>query len=382
MDFEDFNNGDSNMEDDKKNISFENNFDSNRNYEMPMEYINDKNEPSQNIQEPTNIENIEKVKNDLKKKKEEEEEALKRKRDELLNQVINRDQVDHNELLGKSFSIPLISKKDANSVIYKHTTLFYASSKEIFDDMRTFIDYHDSTYDIEDFEKGCSLAQPDSNEMVKMWVERNKDKKRQAFKEKKKDEEEGSNVLDEVMIKGDVRKDIENCHAYQDCIEAIRDSNELNGYEYYDQIFKKFCNEFFIGDACMEPLPESERIDTNSIKRKNPYKRKVSVDSKNYFSNKVNSNENPEIFMNYLETDGVTNHSKAHINFNNPHGATNSSRCDIFHNETISQYDGNMDSQKYYHGLNDSKHDDKKSTERTPNNPFVQPMGGIDRLNL
>jgi hypothetical protein len=110
--------------------------------------------------------------------------------------------------------------------IYKLTTLFYASNKDFFNEMKTFIDYHDGTLEIEDFEKTCSLAQSDKNELVKIWKEKLKEKKRQSIKEKKKEEETDQNALEVEAIKGDVKKDIENPNAYPECVNAIRECNE------------------------------------------------------------------------------------------------------------------------------------------------------------
>ena len=110
--------------------------------------------------------------------------------------------------------------------IYKLTTLFYASNKDFFNEMKTFIDYHDGTLEIEDFEKTCALAQSDKNELVKIWKEKLKEKKRQSIKEKKKEEETDQNALEVEAIKGDVKKDIENPNAYPECVNAIRECNE------------------------------------------------------------------------------------------------------------------------------------------------------------
>lgn len=43
---------------------------------------------------------------------------------------------------------------------------------------KSFIDLHDGTTEIEDFEKTCSLAQIEIKELMGGWKEKNKEKKR------------------------------------------------------------------------------------------------------------------------------------------------------------------------------------------------------------
>jgi len=166
---------------------------------------------------------------------------------------------------------------------------------------KSFIDLHDGTAEIEDFEKTCSLGQSEIKELIGSWKEKQKDKKRFILnKDMDKKQQEFGNLDtgdipkkrdDYLYLKGDIRKDIENPISYPECRSAIRDCNQLNGYEFYDQLLQEFCNDFYIGyqqQQSDQSTVDSERIDTAKIKRKLP--KETNEDMSIPIANELNNN--------------------------------------------------------------------------------------------
>lgn len=114
--------------------------------------------------------------------------------------------------------------------------------------MTAYLDYHDGTTDIKDFEKNCALPSFQGRELAEMCRQKEKDgikamiasekAKKKKLKEKEKVEE-----LTYKDVEIDDKRDVKNPDAYKTFANNFVASNPLNGYEYYQDLFKNFCNE-------------------------------------------------------------------------------------------------------------------------------------------
>ncbi len=126
---------------------------------------------------------------------------------------------------------------------YRLSTLYFASSAEFYRNTEAFIDYYDGTYHIKEFEKNCSLPQLKSNQLVTLCEQNEKDRIKRINKDKKRDHIENEMKEEVKHPEFDEKRDLNGDHPYDSFKEALEESNPLNGYEFYDDLYKTFCNQ-------------------------------------------------------------------------------------------------------------------------------------------
>jgi hypothetical protein len=126
--------------------------------------------------------------------------------------------------------------------IYRLSTLYYASSREYYENMERVIDFYDGNYHIKEFEKTCALPQTKFKQLKDYCEQNERERMKRMNKEKRKDqaEEEGQLRRGEDV---DRRRDLNQGSCYPEFREALEESNPLNGFEFYEDLFKDFCNQ-------------------------------------------------------------------------------------------------------------------------------------------
>ena len=127
--------------------------------------------------------------------------------------------------------------------IYKLSSLYYTTSHEFYKNRETLIDYYDGSYHIREFEKNCSLQQSKYKQLVAFCDQNEKEKLKRINKDKKKETGEPEVKEDNNSIEFDVRRDLNGENPHQSFKEALEESNPLNGYEFYDELYRNFCNQ-------------------------------------------------------------------------------------------------------------------------------------------
>jgi len=143
---------------------------------------------------------------------------------------------------------------------YRLSSLNYASNLDYFRNMEKYVNLYDGTYHIKEFEKNCSFQQLDYKTLISDCKNNEKEKLKRMNKAKKE-------KLAEVDMKDELeapefntRRDLNGENPDLNLKEALQESNPLNGYEFYDNFFKQFCNqldqnteETFINDPFEAP---------------------------------------------------------------------------------------------------------------------------------
>lgn len=127
---------------------------------------------------------------------------------------------------------------------YRLSSLYFASSREYFNNVSNFIDFYDGSVQIRDFERNCSLTQMKAKQLKEMAELNEKDKQKRIFKDKKKDLTEIDKVKEDSMDdKYDTRRDLNSENPYPNIKQTLEESNPLNGNEFYEDLYKTFCNQ-------------------------------------------------------------------------------------------------------------------------------------------
>lgn len=126
--------------------------------------------------------------------------------------------------------------------IYRLSTLYYASSNTYYSNMQKFVDFYDGTFHIKEFEKNCSLPQQRASVLTSFCEQNEKDKLKRLNKDKKNEMVEETAKEESKEPEFDPRRDLNGEHPYQPFKEALEESNPLNGYEFYDDLYRDFCN--------------------------------------------------------------------------------------------------------------------------------------------
>lgn len=114
--------------------------------------------------------------------------------------------------------------------------------------MTAYTEHCDGTTDILEFEKTCALPSFQGPELAKMCKQKEMDRIKELLtQEKKKRKQENTSDKPEKLsyteVKVDQKKDVKNPNAYKTIRNNFILSNPLNGYEFYDDMLKNFCNE-------------------------------------------------------------------------------------------------------------------------------------------
>lgn len=176
--------------------------------------------------------------------------ALKEKVKKMVSKIKGDDAKElepDEEDIGKRMYLPIISHETSTSEIYRNTYLFYASSQKLYDQMRTYIDYHDGSLDIRDFEKTCSLQKLSGSELVRICEDKEKERRKLLISQKKAQDSkiklpkslEPTYISRQIDLKKDVRED----SAYDNFKQNLECCNSLNGLEFYQGLYKDFCGK-------------------------------------------------------------------------------------------------------------------------------------------
>lgn len=166
---------------------------------------------------------------------------------------------------------------------YRLSTLYFASSAEFYRNTEAFIDYYDGTYHIKEFEKNCSLPQLKSKMLVSLCEQNEKDRIKRFNKDKKRDHFEGDIKEDVKQMEFDEKRDLNGDHPYQSFKEALEESNPLNSYEYYDDMYKMFCDQLDQNTEQTNIVEKLELHEHREVKELEYNKRR---DSKHYSGRK------------------------------------------------------------------------------------------------
>ena len=186
---------------------------------------------------------------------------------------------------------------------FRFSDLYYASTNEYYKNMATFIDYYDGSIQISDFERNCSLTQLKAKHLKDRAEFNEKEKMKKINKDKKKEMIEGEKIKEEVAVnKYDNRRDLNGENPYPNFKEALEESNPLNGYEFYESLFRGFCNQLnqntkFTDVVEKLELPQKKVIDKKKdIDGKRSENRKMSqIMTPNNFDNmKSSANHSPK----------------------------------------------------------------------------------------
>lgn len=158
---------------------------------------------------------------------------------------------------------------------FRFTDLYYASSSDYHANVQAFIDYYDGSVHIRDFERNCSLTQLKAKTLKDMAELNEKDKQKRMTKDKKKDLAEVEKAKEEEPDeKLDSRRDLNSDNPYPSIKEALEESNPLNGTEFYEDLYRSFCNQL---DQNTKFTDVIEKIDLHE--KKEP-KRKESINGR------------------------------------------------------------------------------------------------------
>ena len=127
--------------------------------------------------------------------------------------------------------------------IHRLSTLYYPTSFEFYKNRETLIDYYDGTYHIREFEKNCSIQQLKTKQLISFCDQNEKDKQKRMNKDRKKEQIEVEAKEEHKAIEFNIRRDLNGDKPYPPFKEALEESNPLNGFEFYDELYRNFCNQ-------------------------------------------------------------------------------------------------------------------------------------------